>query len=649
MNPYSYYEVCAMTPPVAIGDPLSNAKAICDLCKKLSPNVRLVITPELSLTGYTCQDLFYESLLRRQALQALEYLCDHLPSHLAVVVGLPLQVSNHLYNTAAFIAQGEVKGFYAKTYLPNYNEYYEQRWFAPAIYLPDQAQVHFRGKAVPVSEKILFEDFTTGAIIGLEICEDLWVSIPVSSHHAAAGANVLCNLSASNEVIAKAEYRLSLIREQSARNFSAYVYASAGPDESSSDLVFGGQDVIAENGKILETSSLLDPKPFITAQIDLEILQNERLKYKTTFESLEEGYLRIPFASKPIHTISLKREVDPYPFVPHDTLKRIERCQNILAIQARGLATRLLKIHASKVVIGISGGLDSTLALLVCFKAFKMCGLDPKGIIAVTMPGFGTTTRTNTNAKTLMELLGVTPYEISIVPAVEQHFKDIHQDPNVHDITYENSQARERTQILMDLANKENALVIGTGDLSELALGWCTYNGDHMSMYAVNVSVPKTLVRYIVESDALLAKKENNLALYHVLMDICNTPVSPELLPPDASGKITQKTEEVLGSYDLHDFFLYHMLRYHEGPQKIFDLACHAFSQIEPSVILKALKTFYNRFFSQQFKRNVMPDGVKVGSINFSPRGDWRMPSDASKAIWLKEIEKIEDRLDKKD
>ncbi|MBD5424224.1 MAG: NAD(+) synthase [Allobaculum sp.] len=645
MNPYSYYEVCALTPPVAIADPITNAKAICDLCHRLPQTVRLVVTPELSLTGYTCQDLFYESLLQSEALKALEYLCDHLPIQQAILVGLPLQVGNHLYNVAAFIANQEVKGFYAKTYLPNYNEYYEQRWFAPSIYLPDQAHVHFRGKAVPVSEKILFEDFTTGAVIGAEICEDLWVSIPVSSHHATAGANILCNLSASNEVIAKADYRVAIIREQCARTFSAYIYSSAGPDESSSDLVFGGQAIIAENGKILASSSLLDPKTFITAQIDLEILKNERLRYKTTFESLEQDYLRIPFASKPVpNSIALNRPIEAYPFVPKDEKKRIERCQNILAIQARGLATRLSKIHASKVVIGISGGLDSTLALLVCAKAFKMLNLDPKGILAVTMPGFGTTKRTNSNAKTLMELLGVTPMEISIVPAVLQHFKDIQQDETVHDITYENAQARERTQILMDLANKENALVIGTGDLSELALGWCTYNGDHMSMYAVNNSVPKTLVRYIVESDALLAKEQGNQALYTVLMDICATPVSPELLPPDASGKIVQKTEEVLGSYDLHDFFLYHMLRYHEGPQKIFDLACHAFPQVDHETILKALTTFYTRFFSQQFKRNVMPDGVKVGSINFSPRGDWRMPSDASKAIWMREIQEIEKR-----
>lgn len=644
MKPYSYYEVAAMTPPVAIGDPIANAKSILDLCATLPRNVRLVVTPELSLSGYTCQDLFYETILQKACLQALEMICRELPAHLSIAVGLPLQVGNHLYNAAAFVSGGEVKGFYVKTCLPNYNEYYEQRWFTSSLYLEDNASIHFMGKRVPVGEKLLFEDFTTGAVIGLEICEDLWVSIPISSRHACAGANVLCNLSASNEVIAKDDYRRQLVASQSARCFAGYVYASAGPDESSSDLVFGGQDLIAENGRLLASSSLQNPREFITAQLDLEILTNERMKFKTSFECLEEGYLRIPFTSTPVESMELSRPVDAYPFVPSDRQRRIERCQNILTIQARGLATRLQKIHCTHVVIGISGGLDSTLALLVCAKAFDLLHLDPKGIIAITMPGFGTTTRTHDNAHKLMELLHVTSMDISIVPAVLQHFKDIGQDPAVHDITYENSQARERTQILMDVANKYNALVIGTGDLSELALGWCTYNGDHMSMYAVNVSVPKTLVRYIVESDALQARQDGRAELADVLDDICDTPVSPELLPPDSSGKIAQKTEEVLGSYDLHDFFLYHMLRFHESPEKIFDLACHAFDKVDPKTILSALKTFYSRFFTNQFKRNVMPDGVKVGSINFSPRGDWRMPSDASRDLWLRQIDAIEKR-----
>lgn len=645
MNSYSYYGVAALTPPIAIGDPMSNAKSILDLCSRLDPDIRLAVCPELSLSGYTCQDLFYETLLQQECLKALEWLCRHIPEHLSLIVGLPLQVENHLYNAAAFIHQHEVLGFYVKTHLPSYNEYYEPRWFTSSIYLPENAGIHFGRKRVPVSDHILFEDFSTGAVIGIEICEDLWVASPVSTRHAQAGANILCNLSASNEVIAKEEYRISLVENQSARCFAGYIYASAGPDESSSDLVFGGQDIIAENGRILALSSLLHPQEFIQAQIDMEILKNERMKYKTTFETVADGYEKIPFASVPVETITLKRPVNAYPFVPADKQNRIERCQKILAIQARGLATRLKKIGCTNVVIGISGGLDSTLALLVCARAFAMLHLDPRGIHGISMPGFGTTSRTKNNAQQLMDLLGVSSEVIPIADAVNQHFKDIGQDPNTHDITYENSQARERTQILMDLANKYNGLVIGTGDLSELALGWCTYNGDHMSMYAVNVSVPKTLVRYIVESEAELAGKEGKTKLEQVLLDICDTPVSPELLPPDANGQIVQKTEEVLGSYDLHDFFLYHMLRYHESPAKIFDLACLAFKNTDPKTILNAMKTFYQRFFSQQFKRNVMPDGVKVGSVSFSPRGDWRMPSDASRNAWMRQVNELEAEL----
>ena len=641
MNRYSYYKTAALTPAVAIGHPMENAKTILSLLHRLDKDVQLAVCPELCISGYTCQDLFYESLLRKQSLQALEFICKEMPDNMAVCVGLPLQVKNKLYNAAAFLFDHEVLGFYVKTYLPGYNEYYEPRWFSPASDLEPGAAVKFMGKDVPVSDKILFEDESTNAVIGMEICEDLWVSIPVSSYHALAGANVLCNLSASNEVIAKEEYRRELIQNQSARLYAAYVYASAGPDESSSDLVFSGMDVIAENGRILAESSLTHPKPYVCAEVDLELLNNDRIKYKTSFEQSPEGYQIISYASKPYEDIELVREVDAYPFVPKDIKARVARCQNILAIQAQGLATRLKKIGCTNVVVGISGGLDSTLALLVCKKAFNLLHLDPKGIHGITMPGFGTTKRTKSNSHTLMELLGISIQEISIAQAARDHLKDIGHDESIHDITYENAQARERTQILMDLANKYNGLVIGTGDLSELALGWCTYNGDHMSMYAVNVSVPKTLVRYIVESEAIKAREEGNTALEEVLLDICDTPVSPELLPPDASGKIQQKTEEVLGSYDLHDFFLYHMLRHHESPAKIYELALKAFPQVKKEQILKALRTFYWRFFAQQFKRNCMPDGVKVGSVNFSPRGDWRMPSDASRQMWLDELETI--------
>lgn len=649
MKRYQYYKTAAITPKVEIGNPKANVRHILDVIHQLDPSTQLAVAPELAITGYTCQDLFYESLLKKEALSALETLALKIPENLALVVGIPVEYKNHLYNCAAFIFNHEVLGFYAKNYLPNYNEYYEPRWFASARLLPEDASIRFMSKDVPLSKAIVFEDITTGAVIGPEICEDLWVSIPVSSMLAQAGANILTNCSASNDSIGKRSYRRDLILNQSARSYAAYIYASAGSDESSSDLVFGGNDLIAENGKLLAYSSLEDPKEYIQAEIDLEILQNDRSKYKSSFSAEEPKVKKVVYESVPYEEIQLIREIEAYPFVPKNLNKRIERCQEILTLQARGLATRLEKIHCQNVVIGISGGLDSTLALLVCVKAFKLAHLDPKGIHAITMPGFGTSDRTHSNSWQLMELLGTDAKEIPIGKAVNLHFEDIGHNPEIRDITYENSQARERTQILMDLANQVNGLVIGTGDLSELALGWCTYNGDHMSMYAVNVSVPKTLVRYIVESEAILARKFGNEKLADVLDDICATPVSPELLPPDQSGKIAQKTEEVLGSYDLHDFFLYHMLRFHESPSKIFELACLAFHEVPESQILKALKTFYNRFFAQQFKRNVMPDGVKVGSINFSPRGDWRMPSDAARTMWLNDLADIEQELNSED
>lgn len=476
-------------------------------------------------------------------------------------------------------------------------------------------------------------------MIGIEICEDLWVAVPPSSGHAQAGANILVNCSASNEVIAKSGYRRDLVSSQSAKTYSGYLYCSAGPDESSTDLVFSGADLMAENGKILaETAS----EESISCEIDLQHLKNDRLKFKTSLQENREGYTVVTYASANLETIELTRAVEAYPFVPGDLNRRLERCETILGIQAQGLATRLKKIGCRQAVIGISGGLDSTLALLVTVRAFRLLRLPVSGITAVTMPGFGTTKRTKSNADELMELLGVTRMEVPIAASVRQHFADIGQDESVHDITYENGQARERTQILMDLANKVNGIVIGTGDLSELALGWCTYNGDHMSMYAVNASVPKTLVRYLVESEALSARTAGNTKLERVLLDICDTPVSPELLPPDKDGNIAQKTEEVLGSYDLHDFFLYHMLRYHESPEKIFELARLAFPQVDAGKIKESLRTFYRRFFAQQFKRSCLPDGPKVGSICLSPRGDWRMPSDASARLWLKQAEELD-------
>ena len=640
MKRFQYYKVAAATPSVAIGNPKKNIEECLQICKEVPKDTQCIVFPELCISGYTCQDLFYEDLLLEQSKEALIEFTKRLPKNLVAIVGVPLVIENRLYNCAAVCFNGDILGIQVKTYIPNYNEYYEARWFTSAKLLNTDS-IDINGKSVPVSNHIVFEDKTTKACIGIEICEDLWVSIPMSSYHALAGANIICNPSASNEIIAKQGYRRSLIQNQSARTYTGYVYASAGVDESSSDLIFSGNNIISQVGTILEEMDFNDEKKFIISEIDLQTIINDRIHFKTSMEDNIHSYIKVSFESKAIDEIELSRSYNAYPFVPSNRSERIERCQSILTIQAQGLATRLRKIYCNQVVIGISGGLDSTLALLVCEKAFKINGYDPKGIHAITMPGFGTSTRTKSNAEVLMDLIGATSEKITIVDAVNQHFKDIHHDPSKLDITYENSQARERTQILMDLSNQYNAIVVGTGDLSELALGWCTYNGDHMSMYAVNASVPKTLVRYIVETRAIQAKEENNEELYTVLMDICDTPVSPELLPLDQNGKIQQKTEEVLGSYDLHDFFLYHMLRHHESPKKIYALACLAFDQIEKKTILNALETFYRRFFAQQFKRNCMPDGVKVGSICFSPRGDWRMPSDASRETWLSEIEQI--------
>lgn len=640
MRRFQFYKVASATPEVNIADPQANKEEILNIMYALDKDTQLAVFPELCMSGYTCQDLFYEDILLNKIKKEFEDLVIKMPENLLAVIGLPLVIQNKLYNCAAIIRKNEVLGVQVKTYLPSYNEFYETRWFSSAKELPPQTTIEFLGKQIPVSNDILVEDRTTGARIGVEICEDLWVPIPVSTNLALAGANILCNCSASNEGIAKEAYRRDLVTHQSACTFSGYIYASAGPSESTSDLVFSNHNMIVENGKLLAETTLKEKKKFIISEIDLAHLRNDRIHFKTSYEEYRNCTL-VSIETKPFTDIHLSRKYDPYPFVPNTKQKRIERCSEILNIQAHGLATRLKKIHAKDVVIGISGGLDSTLALLVCAKAFEINDLDTKGIHAITMPGFGTTERTKSNAQILMDLLNVDSKEISIVKSVNQHFADIDQDPALHDITYENAQARERTQILMDIANKCNGFVVGTGDLSELALGWCTYNGDHMSMYAVNASVPKTLVRFICESVALDAKENHNDELYKVLIDICNTPVSPELLPPDSKGKIQQKTEEVLGSYDLHDFFLYHMLRFHEEPKKIYELAKLAFHNVDPKVIRKAIKTFYSRFFTQQFKRNCMPDGVKVGSICLSPRGDWRMPSDASKNIWLEQIDLV--------
>lgn len=637
MKRFDYYKAAVCTPPVSIGDPKTNVDEMLRILQSLDPDTQLAVFPELAVTGYTCADLFYEELLLQEAMTQLIRLADNAPENMAVIAGIPLKAGTRLFNAAAFLFGGEILGFYAKHHLPGYNEYYEPRWFSPARDLETET-VSVNGRDIPVSGSILFEDQTTGACIGIEICEDLWVAVPPSSAHAQAGANILVNCSASNEVIAKGSYRRDLVAGQSARTYSDYLYCSAGSDESSTDLVFSGADIMAENGKILQETVTAES---ITCELDLQHLHNDRMKFKTALQESRAGYAVVHYASAPLQTIKLTRTVEAYPFVPADLHRRLERCETILGIQAQGLATRLKKIACRQAVIGISGGLDSTLALLVTVRAFHMLDLPMNGITAVTMPGFGTTKRTKSNADELMELLGVTRLEVPIAASVRQHFADIGQDESDHDITYENGQARERTQILMDLANKVNGIVIGTGDLSELALGWCTYNGDHMSMYAVNASVPKTLVRYLVESEALAAKEAGNTDLERVLLDICDTPVSPELLPPDKDGNIAQKTEEVLGSYDLHDFFLYHMLRHHESPEKIYELAKLAFPQVKPEKIKESLRTFYRRFFTQQFKRSCLPDGPKVGSICLSPRGDWRMPSDTCARLWLDQVEEL--------
>ena len=571
---------------------------------------KIVVFPELCLTGYTCQDLFLQERLLQGAKDALMKLVKESASLDAIFfVGLPFEILGKLYNVAAVFSHGEVLGLVPKSYLPNYNEFYEARHFvsgaelATEVVLPD-------GSCVPADRDLLFVCEQMPKLrIGVELCEDLWTPNPPSISHALAGASVLVNLSASNELTGKDSYRRELVSGQSARLLAAYIYASAGEGESTQDLVFSGHNIIAENGQILAES-----KRVTEDQTHTEIL----------------------FSLK-IEETKLTRFIDPAPFVPTDRQNREKRCDEILMIQAMGLKKRLEHTGANAVV-GISGGLDSTLALLVTVRAFDLCGRDHKGITAVTMPGFGTTDRTYDNAVKLIQSLGAEFVEVDICQSVNVHFSDIGQDPSVHDVTYENSQARERTQILMDIANKKNALVIGTGDLSELALGWATYNGDHMSMYAVNASVPKTLVRHLVRYYADTCEDKQ---LSDTLYDVLDTPVSPELLPPE-DGKISQKTEDLVGPYELHDFYLYHMLRLGFAPKKVYRLAKVAFDGVyDDETILKWLKTFYRRFFAQQFKRSCLPDGPKVGTVAVSPRGDLRMPSDACAKLWLDSLEKI--------
>jgi NAD+ synthase (glutamine-hydrolysing) len=648
-------EVAALSPTkICIGDPGANVDRMLDAVREMirlnrsgERRTRVAVFPELSVTGYTCGDLFNQSALLSAALEALGRFVEGTNDEYCplIFVGMPLRKDNQLFNCAVAVFRGKILGVVPKTFIPNYGVYYEARYFAPAFArLSDSIDLF--GSEIPFTTDILFDDLESGAVVGAEICEDLWVPVPPSSLHCLHGANIAVNLSASNETIGKTEYRRDLVRMHSATSVCGYVYASASRDESTTDTVFSGHCLVADDGYITAETTFSSNSDITFGEIDIERCENDRAFLRSYMGVRDSrAYKRVTFStfSSPSADFYSRRELPLLPFVPRDIDSRSEE---ILRIQAAGLAQRLSKIGFPKAVVGISGGLDSTLALIACVEAFKINGRPLSDIMGVTMPGFGTTGRTLGNAKTLMGALGVTTLEIPIAEACMMHFRDIGQDPDKHDVTYENVQARERTQVLMDTANKNGAIVVGTGDLSELALGWCTYNGDQMSMYGVNSSIPKTLVRGIVRSYA--GKQPQTVR--EVLYDICDTPISPELLPPNPDGTIAQKTESSIGSYDVHDFILYYMLRYGFGPKKIYDLYINSASlkakreacaAADGEKVLRDMRTFYRRFFAQQFKRSCMPDGIKVGSVSLSPRGDWRMPSDASAAAWLRELEKL--------
>lgn len=634
-----FIRVAASTPEVKVADVEYNREQIC--CRIIEGRERgakIMVFPELVLTGYTCGELFNQKPLLTKAREELKKLVDFTAgSDMLVFAGVPWEYNNKLYNTAAAIQDGELLALIPKMCLPNYSEFYELRYFNPGFEKP--VAVPWEDGYVLMGSKILFNCANVeNLVVGAEICEDVWVLNPPSFGHASAGATVIVNCSASDETTGKSDYRRSLISGQSARLLCGYIYANAGEGESTQDLVFGGQNIIAENGTMLAESRRFENET-VYADMDLERLECERRRMTTYQTAGRENYVFIDFS---LHEDENRPErfIDPSPFVPQDEESRNRRCEEILSIQAMGLKKRLKHTGCRSAVIGISGGLDSTLALLVTVRAFDLLGLARDKIICVTMPCFGTTDRTYHNACYLTKKLGASLLEVDIKDAVANHFRDIGHDSSVHDVTYENSQARERTQVLMDIANKYNGMVIGTGDMSELALGWATYNGDHMSMYGVNSSVPKTLVRHLVRYFAdTCGEKE----LSEVLLDVLDTPVSPELLPPEKDGKIAQKTEDLVGPYELHDFYLYYILRYGYHPGKIYRLAVMAFEGVyDNAVILKWLKVFYRRFFSQQFKRSCLPDGPKVGSAAVSPRGDLRMPSDACSRLWLEELEQIE-------
>ena len=640
---YGYVKVAPAIPCVKVADCKFNAGQIeKQIIIAEGKGVQIITFPELSITGYTCGDLFAQQLLIEEAEMGLIQIVNNTRQlDIISIVGMPVALNGSLLNAAVVIQKGKVLGVVPKTYLPNYKEFYEKRWFTSACEIKDDS-VRLCGQVAPLGKNLLFE--TSDTTFGIEICEDLWAPVPPSSMLALQGAEIVFNMSADTEAIGKHAYLRSLISQQSARCIAGYVFSSCGFGESTTDVVFAGNGLIYENGTLLAASKRFSfEEQIVISEIDVEYLRTER-RVNTTFATcrsytpLDAPVSRISTEYVNSKELNLTRTFDAHPFVPQGpTLD--ERCEEIFAIQTSGLAQRLQHTHAKSAVVGISGGLDSTLALLVCVRTFDKLGWSRKGIVGVTMPGFGTTDRTHTNAVELMNSLGVTVREVSIKEACIQHFKDIDHDINVHDVVYENSQARERTQILMDIANQTSGLVIGTGDLSELALGWATYNGDHMSMYGVNGSVPKTLVKHLVKWVAENGMDETSRT---TLLDIVDTPISPELIPADEAGNIKQITEDLVGPYELHDFFLYYFLRCGFRPSKIYLLATRTFKGVyDDETIKKWLSTFFRRFFNQQFKRSCLPDGPKVGSIAISPRGDWRMPSDASSSAWLKEIEAL--------
>lgn len=648
---YGFIKVATAIPSVKVGDVKFNTRQIeSQIALAEGQGVEIIVFPELCITGYTCQDLFLQQMLLESAETAMMMLLDFTRQlDIISIVGLPVVVGDLLLNCAAIIQHGKILGLVPKTYLPNYREFYEKRWFASAQDLRETT-VRFAGHRITVTPDPQIFITSEGAQFGVENCEDVWAPAPPSNKLALAGAELIFNLSASDELSGKHTYLKSLLAQQSARTITGYIYSSCGFGESTQDVVFGGNALIYENGSLIAEGErfALEPQMRI-AQIDIEKLRSERRTNSTYVNAQRNVKYAIRSGRYSVHNIEmlapfnrrdfvLEREIDAHPFIPHEAEMGVT-CEEIFNIQLMGLAKRIVHTGAKHLILGISGGLDSTLALLVCVKAFDKLAMNRKDIIGVTMPGFGTTDRTYRNAITLMGSLGVTIREISITDAVEQHFKDIGHDISVHDVTYENAQARERTQILMDLSNELGGIVVGTGDLSELALGWATYNGDHMSMYGVNASVPKTLIQHMVRYVAESGVDEKSRV---TLLDIVDTPISPELTPADESGEIRQKTEDLVGPYELHDFFLYYFLRFGFRPKKLFFLACRAFEGVYDEIIVqKWLVVFLRRFFSQQFKRSCLPDGPKVGNVSLSPRGDWRMPSDASSAIWLAEAESL--------